>query len=116
MARGPLYTPEQDHALKVLYREHRSDWEHHIGDYPILADRPINSIRYRIYMALGLADRKFQPAVVTKVKCRSWPCPGVILFHDDARAARDHGSPGFISRGITHSMSGCSARWTSEAA
>lgn len=115
MSRGPLYTPEQDRALKLLYAEHRSEWERHIGEYPILAGRPINSLRYRIYMALQLAVKVFEPAIVTKVR-DSWPDPGVILFHDDPRAIADHGSPGLISRGITHSISGCSAAWAVRAA
>jgi len=39
--------------------------------------------------------------------------PGVtvVAFRDDPRAREDHGSPGQISRCVTHSPMGCSASW-----
>lgn len=115
MARGPHYTDADDRALQRLYRIHRSDWSHHVADFPELAARSIPSMRSRIYQFLKLPSLMAREALPAPIE--DWSAMAGRRFDDDLRAVTDHGSLANLGYPpITHSPSGCSARWASEGA
>ena len=83
MANGKPYTSEEIAAARQLYREHRSDWAHHLADYPVLLGRSKSALATYITVHLAGIGR---PIVLTERR-EKWPEPGVILFDDDPREA-----------------------------
>lgn len=109
--RKPLYTPEQDEALRSLYQRHRSDWAHHIKEYPELNERSVISMRNRLFHELDAGSME-RGETQTPTMLRGWPPLGTRLFFTDPVALRDHGSPERLP--LPHpyrSLSGCSAAW-----
>lgn len=104
---GPSYTAAEDRALAQLCDKHRSEWRRHIRDYPALDDRSIPSLIHRVHDR-GLVRLGYEQAAAAL----SWPEPGVILFDDDPRAARDHGSPERLPHPeVMRSPFGCALNW-----
>ena len=103
------WTPLEGAALRQLYIAHGDDWRLHIGSEPRLFRRSISDCIGR------LKAKKFYqiprvPQIVADPAPRrgDWPAPGVILFDDDPRATRDHGSPERLSRPeVMRSLFGC---------
>ena len=96
---GDPFTPAEETALAYLLHEFGLDWKLHLRDYSVLDGRSPVSCEKHLwhtdYFGLG---GSLKEAVAKLPRARQegeWPEPGVILFLDDTRAVRDHGSPGF---------------------
>lgn len=111
----------EKNAAEELYNLYDYDWKRHAHEYHALDDRSLESISG--YIKNNIRAPMAPPT--PRVKRGAWPEPGILingrfvgnrLFEISANAVCNHGSPGAVSPGLTRSMSGSSALWTSEAA
>lgn len=106
MPQGPNYTLDEDTALMACRYQWQGAWRQHVREFSAINSRPLASLIAR----LAVLEDTFRD--ISNTAAAAWPEPGTIIFTDDPKAHRDHGSPGRIERTETRfSSAPSSARW-----
>ena len=82
------YSDAEDRAIARLVEAYHWRWREYLHLEPVLQFRPVRSIASRV-ISLGF---RIPDGPAPAIEREGWPPLGTIIFEDEPRAVRDHGS------------------------